>query len=119
VIGRFTVREVAFDPWRFQSEALRLEREHGLTMVQFPQSHARMTVASEGLHSAIVERRLRHPGDARLDRQVADAVARKTGRGWRLKRAVRESQIDAVVALGMAVERASHRAEPARLLGWL
>lgn len=27
-------------------------REHGLNTVQFAQSHARMTVASEGLHSA-------------------------------------------------------------------
>jgi hypothetical protein len=37
------VREVVFDPCRFQSEPLRLEREHGLTVVQLPQSHARLT----------------------------------------------------------------------------
>lgn len=28
---RFAVGEVAYDPWRFQSEALRLERDHGVT----------------------------------------------------------------------------------------
>jgi phage terminase large subunit-like protein len=116
---RFVVDEVSYDPWRFQSEALRLEREHGLTMVQFPQSHTRMTVASEGLHAAIVERRLRHYGDAQLDRQIASAVARQTGRGWRLVQADRSAQVDAVIALSMAVERAQHVEEPARLLAWI
>jgi phage terminase large subunit-like protein len=88
-------------------------------MVEFPQSHARMTVASEGLHAAIVERRLRHRGWPELDRQVASAVARQTGRGWRLDKADRNARIDAVVALAMACERAQARAEPARLLGWV
>ncbi|MEJ7568412.1 MAG: terminase TerL endonuclease subunit [Gaiellaceae bacterium] len=116
---RYTVREVAYDAWRFQSEALRLERDDGLTMVAFPQSHARMTVASEGLHAAIVEQRLRHRGDPELDRQVALAVAKRTGRGWRLDKSTHDAQIDATVALAIAVDRAQHEAEPARLLGWL
>lgn len=116
---RFTVREVTYDPWRFASEALRLEAEHGVTVVEFPQSHSRMTVASEGLHAAIVEGRLRHPGDPDLDRHVAAAIAKPTGRGWRLDKAEHRAQIDAAIALCMAVERAEHRPEPARLLGWI
>ena len=40
-----------------------------------------------------------------------------TGCGWRLDRSTHDAQIDAVVALAQAVERAQHRAEPARLLG--
>ncbi len=58
----YTVREVAFDPWRFRSEALRLE-DAGLPMVEFPQSTARMVPASEQLYSAMVERKLTHPND--------------------------------------------------------
>jgi hypothetical protein len=111
--------EVAYDPWRYQAEALRLEREHGLTMVQFPQSHSRMTVASEGLHSAVTEKRLRHPGHPDLDRHVAAAVAKKTGRGWRLDKIARDAQIDARIALAMATERAQFKPEPVELLGWL
>jgi phage terminase large subunit-like protein len=88
-------------------------------MVQFPQCHTRLTVASDGLHRAVVERHLRHPGYRDLDAAVASAVARRTGRGWRLDKADRSAQIDAAVALAMAVERASYRVEPARLLGWL
>jgi phage terminase large subunit-like protein len=119
---RYTVREIAYDPWRFQSEAQRLESEHGLTMVAFPQSHARMTVASEGLHKVIAERQLRHRGDAELDRQVANTVARKTGRGWRIDKSGRDVQVDAVVALAMSVERARwqpEQVEEVRLIGWL
>ena len=115
----WTIREVAYDPWRYQAEALRLEREHGLTVVEFPQSHARMTVASEGLHSAVTEKRLRHPGHPDLDRHVAQAIAKKTGRGWRLDKAGRDAQIDGVVSLAMAVERAQFKPADVELLGWL
>jgi phage terminase large subunit-like protein len=120
IAERRRIREVAFDPWRFQSEALRLERDHGLTMVAFPQSHARMTVASEGLHRVIVERKLTHPGDRSLDSHVHAAIAKKTGRGWRLDKLRRSAQIDAVVALAMAVERATAPTLPRpRLLGFV
>jgi len=66
--GRYALREVSFDPWRFKSEAMRLEADLGLILVEFPQSHARMTVASEGLHKVIVEVKLTHPGHLDLDR---------------------------------------------------
>lgn len=118
--GRYAVEEVVYDPWRFESEALRLEREEGLTVVAFPQSHQRMVPASERLHAAIVERRLRHPGLPELDRQIANAVPRQTGRGWRLDKATHDAQIDATVALAIACDRAEHQPEPAvALLGWV
>jgi phage terminase large subunit-like protein len=116
----FSVREVAFDPWRFKSEALRLEAEGIGPMVEFPQSYARMVPASERLHAAIVEGRLRHPGDPDLDAHVAAAIARPTGRGWRLDKSDPAQQIDAAVALAMCVERAqAPRPEPVRVLGWV
>ena len=86
--ARFTIREVAYDPWRYHSEALRLA-DDGLPVVEFPQSHARMTVASERLHAAIVEQRLRHNGDPALTLHVSQAVAQATGRGWRLSKIAR------------------------------
>lgn len=104
---RFNVREVAYDPWRFHESAKQLERD-GLRVVEFPQSHSRMVPASETLHAAVVERRLRHPGHPDLDRHVANAVAKSTPRGWRLDRPGRDAPpIDAAVALAMAVDRAS------------
>jgi phage terminase large subunit-like protein len=119
IADRRPVVELAFDPWRYQAEALRLEREHGLTVVEFPQSHSRMVAASENLHRVIVEGKLTHPGDPELDRHVAATVARKTGRGWRIDKLGKDEQIDGVVALAMACERAEFRPEPVKLLGWI
>jgi phage terminase large subunit-like protein len=116
---RYTVREVRYDPWRFRSEALRLEGEGIGPMVEFPQSHSRMVPASERLHAAIAEGRLRHHGDADLDRHVANAVAKPTPRGWRLNKSAPEAQIDACIALAMAVEGAEIRPEPVRVLAWI
>jgi phage terminase large subunit-like protein len=116
--SEYTIRECAFDPWRFRETALRLEQE-GLRMVQFDQTAARMVPASERLYAAIVEGRLRHDGDPELARHVAAAVAKDTGRGWRIDKRGRTAQVDAVVALAMALERAEQPAPKAELLGWL
>lgn len=120
---RYTVREIAFDPWRWMGEAKRLERDHGAPVVKFDQSNSRMTAASEALHGAIVERRLVHDGHEGLARHIAASVAKRTpgGRGWRLEQASHDRPIDAAVALAMAVHRVQQLAEPRRFTwhGWL
>jgi phage terminase large subunit-like protein len=120
IAGRRPVVEVAHDPWRFRSEALRLERDHGLCAVEVPMSSTRMGQASEGLHGVIVGGRLTHPDHPELNQHVANAIAKQTPRGWRLDKSGDAVQIDAVVALMIAVERADQPVpEPSRLLGWL
>lgn len=104
--GARAIREVVYDPMRFESEALRLERDHALPLVSWSQSESRMTICSEKLHGLVVEQRPRHPGGAELDRHVANAVAKPTPRGWRLVKSAEAAQIDAVIALAMAAERA-------------
>jgi hypothetical protein len=47
------------------------------------------------------------------------AVARDTCTGWRIDKAESRQQIDAVIALAMAVEQAERKPEPVKLLGWL
>lgn len=119
IAERRAIAELAFDPWRYQAEALRLERDHGVNVVEFPQNHARMTAASENLHRLIVEGKLTHPGDPELDQHVAAAVAKQTGRGWRLDKLTKDAQIDGVIALAMACERSEVKPNPVRLLGWV
>jgi hypothetical protein len=115
-----SIQELVYDPMRFQSEALRLERDHRLTLVSWAQSESRMTVASENLHRLVVEGKLRHPGIAELDRHVAAAEAKPTPRGWRLVKSSDSAQIDGAIALSMAAERASTpAARPARIVGWI
>jgi hypothetical protein len=45
-------------------------------------------------------------------------MARERGASWRLE-GVSTTQIDGVIALAMAVERAEVKPETVRLLGWL
>ena len=45
-------------------------------------------------------------------------MALRTGRGWRLDKSTHDAQIDAAVALAIAVERAQVKLEPVRLLGF-
>src|SRR4051812_18514806 len=104
---------------RFSSEALRLERDHGLTLGEWPQSETRMTIFSERLHGLVIEQRLRHPGVAELDRHVANAVAKPTPRGWRLVKSAEGAQIDALIALAMATERAGAPLPEVKFHGWL
>ncbi len=78
-----------------------------------------MIPASSTLHAAIVERRLTLPDDPDLARHAADAIARHSRRGWRIDKTRRETNIDAIIALCMAVDRAEHKPEPVALLGWL
>ncbi|MEK6250946.1 MAG: terminase TerL endonuclease subunit [Actinomycetota bacterium] len=118
---RYVIREVAFDPWRFGAQALDLAKR-GLRMVQFPQHDSRLVPATERLSAAILERRLRHPGDPVLDTHVAAAVTKQTQRGARIAHAGgrhTSNRIDAVISLAMAVDRAENQPQPTRLVGWL
>jgi len=116
--GRYAVREIAFDPWRFGQAAQELERER-LVTVAFPQTDARMMPASDRLYRAIVDRRLTVPHDDELARHAGQAIARHSRRGWRIDKARRGDNIDAVVAMCMALDRLENQPEPTRLLGWL
>jgi phage terminase large subunit-like protein len=104
---------------RYEAEALRLEQELGLLVIEWPQSETRMTRCSENLHRLIVEGRLRHFGHAELNRHVANAIAKPTPRGWRLVKSAEDAQIDAVIALAMAAEVAERAPQAVKLLGWL
>ena len=115
--GTYNVRELVYDPWRFGQAAQELERE-GLLVVAFPQHDARMIPASARLHAAIVEQRLTLPENPELARHASDAIARHSRRGWRIDKPNPRANIDAIIALAMAVERAEQKPEPVALLGW-
>ena len=116
---RFRLLAVGFDPWRFQTEAGRLERE-GLPMVKVPQSAEAMTLASERLYASIVQGELTHDRDPVLAKHIANATAKSSPRGWRLVRSKRSGQIDATIALAIAnsLRLAPRPASPA-FVGWV
>jgi phage terminase large subunit-like protein len=101
----YEARACPFDPHLFFRSA-QLLLEEGYPMEEFPQSHTRMVPASQMLYDAVMEGRLRHGGDPVLRSHADAAVARETGRGWRLDKDKATAHIDAVVALAMAVSYA-------------
>ncbi len=64
-------------------------------MVEFPQSPARMTPATQRFYEAVVNRELTHSGDPRLGRHMDAAVLKIDTRGQRIteesKRSARRS----------------------------
>lgn len=103
--NRYTIKAAPFDPQLFYRSAQFLIDE-GYPMEEFPQSHARMVPASQQLFDAVMENRLVHSGDKVLRAHADAAVARETGRGWRLDKDRASAHIDAMVALAMAVNYA-------------
>ncbi len=96
-----------------------LERER-VSVLEFPQTDVRMVPASVRLHAAIVEQRLTLPDDPELSSHAAHTIARHSRRGWRIDKASPRDNMDAIVALCMALERAEQPAPaPVRLVGWL
>ena len=115
---RYVIAECGFDPWRAGQIGQELE-QRGFRVSAFPQHDARMIPARQRLDDAVVEGRLVHGDDPRLNAHVAAAIARHGRRGWRIDKADRADKIDGVVALAMALDRLEDRPAPTRLVGWL
>jgi len=98
--------------------SLELERE-GLLCVTWPQTDARACPASETLYRAIIEQRLTLPEHPKLAEHAANCVQRHSRRGWRFDAPSRGANIDSIISLMMALERAEAQPEPVRLLGWI
>lgn len=97
----FRIREVRFDPYQMQSAAQRLLKR-GAPMVEFPQSPANSTEASQNLFELIKSRNLIAYADDQIRLAVQRAIAIETPRGWRIAKEKQAHKIDAVVALAMA-----------------
>ena len=115
----YSIVEVAFDPWRASQIAQELQRR-GVRVSAFAQTDSRMIPASQGLHRAVVEQRLVLPADETLSAHAAHAVARQSRRGWRLDRPSRSAgvNIDAIVALAMALDRLENQPQGLEVVGW-
>ncbi len=115
----YAVREVVYDPWRFERSAISLSDE-GIFCVEFPQTNERMAPASQLAYELVRERRLLHGGDTVLTSHVLAAVAVESERGFRVKKAktTRGRKIDAAVAMILAVQRADHSLKQGAFYVW-
>jgi len=105
---KFSVVELAADPWRFEQSLASLAEE-GYPVVEFPTgSVQRMTQATQAMFDAVIDGRLSHSGDPALIRHFSNAVLREDARGARVTKDRRGStrKIDAAVAAIIAHHRA-------------
>jgi phage terminase large subunit-like protein len=116
---RLQVREIVCDPYRWARTYQVLEAE-GLPVVEFPQSAARMTPATQRFYEAVMNGSISHAGDPRLARHLANCVLRVDSRGSRLSKDARNSprKIDLAVAAVMALDRAVREPERAPDVGF-
>lgn len=96
-------RALAFDPARFQDLFARLEAE-GFNVIDWPtNSLPRMVGACQEFYVAVIEKRLTHDGDARLESHISNAVLKEDRYGSRIVKESKTSprKIDlAVCAVG-------------------
>ncbi|WBP87048.1 terminase large subunit domain-containing protein [Kitasatospora cathayae] len=109
---KWQVREIVCDPFRWARTYQILEGE-GLPVVEFPQSPARMTPATQRFYEAVLNETVTHSGDPRLARHLANCVIRTDSRGSRLSKDSKGSprKIDLAVSAVMALERACQEPE--------
>lgn len=110
----FRVQGVAYDP-QFMHHAAQTLHSEGIEMFEWRQDNARMVPATRSLHEAVVHERLRHGGDQMAREHALAAGVRETERGLRLKKTevTAGRQMDAIIALAMAVDLASRNEKPA------
>jgi phage terminase large subunit-like protein len=121
LLSRYRVIEVAFDPWRSGVLAQQLA-ERRVRVSHFPMTDTRTIPASARLHQAIVDGELVLPADPVLRSHATAAVAKQSRRGWRIDKPGRSESagnIDAIVALMMALDRRDNRPAPVQVLAVL
>jgi phage terminase large subunit-like protein len=113
--GKYKVREVACDPFRWQ-RSMQVLQDHGIPIVEWPStSAARMIPACAKFYDAVVNQRLSHDGDPLLARHISNAVVKTDRLGPRIVKEHRGSprKIDAAVASIIALDRATVAREEA------
>ncbi len=98
---QFNLRTVYFDPWQMQALAQNL-RPAGLPMVEYPQTVGNLTAIGQGLYDLVKHANLIAYQDEQIRRQVSQAIAVETPRGWRIAKEKSGHKIDFVVALAMS-----------------
>jgi phage terminase large subunit-like protein len=113
------VREVAADPWHTAGALAEGWARRGLVVVEVPQHDARMVPALQQLTDLVNSGRLVHGNEPWLNAAVENSVQQQTRRGARIAKASDRLRNDVLIALALAITRAVHEPQKARLIGWI
>jgi phage terminase large subunit-like protein len=103
---RFNVKEIVFDPARWQRTFMVLDEE-GLPVVSYPNSAQNMVPATQKFYEAVVNESFTHDGDERLARHIANCVTKQSSRGVMVAKASSRRKVDAAVASIFGYDRAT------------
>jgi len=109
--SRFNVREIVFDPARWQRTFMVLDEE-GLPVVSYPNSAERMVPATQKFYEGVVNQSFTHDGDERLARHLGNCVTKQSSRGVMVSKSSSKRKIDAAVASIFGYDRATAAPEP-------
>lgn len=105
------VKEIAFDPFRWQ-RSMQVLMDEGLPVVEWPSTSARrMIPACQKVFDSVTEGTLTHDGSPLLARHIDNCVLKVDNLGARIVKESRNSnrRIDAAVAFVIAYDRATSK----------
>jgi len=105
------VKEIAFDPFRWQ-RSMQILMDEGLPVVEYPSTSARrMVPATQKVFDAVTEATLTHDGSPLLARHIDNCVLKIDNLGARIVKESRNSnrRIDAAVSFVIAFDRATSK----------
>ena len=105
------VKEIAFDPFRWQ-RSMQILMDEGLPVVEYPSTSARrMVPATQKVFDAVTEATLTHDGSPLLARHIDNCVLKIDNLGARIVKESRASnrRIDAAVSFVIAFDRATSK----------
>ena len=104
--GLLNVKEIVFDPARWQRTFMVLD-EDGLPVVAYPNSATNMVPATAKFYEGVMNKSFTHDGDPRLARHVANCVTKQSSRGAMVAKASSRQKVDAAVAAIFGYDRAT------------
>lgn len=109
--GKFNVREIVFDPARWNRTFMILDEE-GLPVLSYPNNAERMVPATQKFYEAIMNQSFTHDGHEGLARHIANCVTKQSSRGVMVSKSSSKRKIDAAVASIFGYDRATQPATP-------
>jgi len=108
ICSRFNVQEIGYDPWKALDLALRLQDDHGMTMVEMRQGFATMAAPTAELERSVLAGTLAHGAHPVLRWNASNTrVQVDTNGNMRPDKSDWNRRIDGIVALIMARGRSS------------
>lgn len=103
--GKYKVRELTADPWGW-SRSIQVLEDAGVPVTQFPQNGTRMPKSLQEFRAAVMNEKVTHSNDQRMNRHVLNAQMVEGSKGIKLEKPGKTQQIDATIAATMAYSRA-------------